>query len=363
MVSYTSPIDPHAHLRGEEYEEDFRRMAYEDLFAVGAVGVCEQPNTIPALTTALRIEGRAWVAEILGRNGEISYRGHIAFTPNFAQQNHALSAILNDDFNLIGADKIFYARSTSSGEIEITNPEIQRRAWVNKARTGYKGVSMGHFEDEELFVGKFDYKNPVSHSLMRPPWSELIQVERQLGFAYDAGFEGVFYIAHVSNPDTVDLVMKERSRLPFEVVMEITPHHMMLNWEDYEFHQRRHENGNLVKMNPPLRDKEMQEKLLNYVLKGKFDVIGTDHAPHPFERKSGVAPASGIPGIPFIPKMIEILFENGWSREEQKRMMFDTSNRLFFGGKLKPLEVDIEYNPELWAKYGFNPFERIDGTR
>ena len=33
-----------------------------------------------------------------------------------------------------------------------------------------------------------------------------------------------------------------------------------------------------------------------------------------------------------------------------------------FDLNFKKRYVDIEYNPKLWEKYGYNPFSRIDGT-
>lgn len=113
-----------------------------------------------------------------------------------------------------------------------------------------------------------------------------------------------------------------------------------------------------MKMNPPLRSKESQQSLLEMCLAGKLDIIGSDHAPHPMERKRGPNPASGIPALPFWPRGIELLRKLGISEDLLKDMTFGTANTLFKFG-LAPGEVDCEYNPDLWAKYGFNPFESV----
>jgi dihydroorotase-like cyclic amidohydrolase len=113
-------------------------------------------------------------------------------------------------------------------------------------------------------------------------------------------------------------------------------------------------------MNPPLRSKAMQEKLLEYVLAGKLDIIGTDHAPHPISRKDDPEkPASGIPGILFWPRGIELLRKFGISSELLDNMIFHNANKLF-KWNLTPQIVDIKYDPTLWDRYGYNPFIRLD---
>ena len=252
------------------------------------------------------------------------------------------------------SDKTFYTHSI--GNMGILDEDIQREIWKIKGELGYRGVSIGHFEDEKAFTGIFNPEFPVIHSKFQNPESELIQVQRQIRNARNSKFEGTFYIAHVSNPATIDYIESERKKqLGFRIVIESTFHHPFLNWEDYKIH------GNRVKMNPPLRAKEMQERLLEYLLAGKVDIIGTDHAPHPLERKDDPEkPASGISAILFWPKGIELLKKAGMKEDKLQETTFYNANTLFFNGKLKPTLVDIEYNPELWERYGYNPFSRID---
>jgi len=353
MILYLKPIDSHVHLRWKEYTHPFMQWAFEDARAVGLRGLIEQGNTHPILGDLKTLEKRKAIADRLREN--IEYKVHPVFSRNSAQQDHILSVLTNKMLDHIAGDKTFYVRSTRSGEIEIINHVDQMSAWNKKVRVGYKGVSIGHFEDGDTFRGEFDYKNPRSHSERQNPESELVQIERQLVFADEAGFEGTFYIAHTSNPDSVDFVERMRPNLDFKVVMEVTPHHMFLNVEeDYPIH------GNFVKMNPPLRPKVMQEKLLEYVLNGKFDVIATDHAPHPYELKRSENPPSGIPGIPIWPKAIEILKSLGAKEDLIEKMCFDNPNKLFFDGKLRPEYANVEYDPSLWNKYGENPYSRID---
>lgn len=363
MVKYWSPIDPHAHLRGIEYVEPFAQWAFDDAREVGLRAILEQPNTTPPLTTKEVIEKRK--ADMDKIRGDIFHGIHIAITPIPSQRQVAYDLIEGDDRRIV-AGKTFYVRSTASGSIEILNPDDQRESWNERAKKGCKGPYIGHFEDGPMFESqpKFDYTRPETHSLHQCPEAEVSMFERQFRFAYDAGYEGDFVVLHTSNPDTIDLgdelvrTLKPR----FKVHYEATWHHMLLNVEqDYPIH------GNGVKMNPPLRPREMQERLFNYVLNGRVHIIGTDHAPHPKNDKGLIGmpevekPKSGVPAIPIWTKGIEILRLKGIGEKLLLDITFGNSNKLYKLG-LEPRLVDKQYNPKLWEKYGYNPFSRVDGT-
>ncbi len=136
-------------------------------------------------------------------------------------------------------------------------------------------------------------------------------------------------------------------------MVEATFHHLFLNYDDYKIH------GNRVKCNPPLRSPAIQEGLLRALERGEFDIIGTDHAPHPLARKDDPEkPASGLPCIPFWPKGIELL-RKIVGHQKTEDMTYRVANTVFRLG-LPRVEVEREYNPELWNSYGYNPFSRID---
>ncbi len=351
MVRYVSPIDPHVHLRWREYaEKDFLRIGLSDAGFVGLAAVIEQPNTDPPLVSIETVKERRELVDKC--SACVRYSNHIGLTAVPEQIRQALS-IANEGILGVRSVKVFYGHST--GGMEISDPTKQKMVWHLQGRY-YKGVTIGHFEAEDLFDKnvKFDPTKPVTHSQIRTEESETMQVERQLRNAIDSKFEGIFYVAHASSPHTIDFVERERKRVPFKIVVETTFHHMFLNWEDYAIH------GNLVKMNPPLRPKEQQERLLERVFQGKTDIIGTDHAPHPLERKTSDNPPSGIPALPFWPRAISLLKIGGMSEENLARLTFGTANEIFKLG-IEPKVVDVEYDPDRWNVYGWNPFSRIDG--
>ena len=361
MVKYLRVIDPHVHLRWNEYpNHDFMKLGFRDMKKVGVGAVILEPNTTPALTD--------WtvIAEYLQRakehQGSIATFAHISLTNDEQQVKTALHTI-NAGMQGIRSDKTFYADST--GDTGVKSWDDHAMLWRTKRIEHYTGVSTGHFENENLFVAEYRPELPLTHNWRRPGVSEVTQVEAQLRLAYDNRFGGTFYVNHVSSPDTVHLVENVRKSMArwgkhsFPIALEITWHHMFLN-HDHIFALG--PLGNLLKMNPPLRSPEEQQALLGMVLAGRFDCIGSDHAPHPFETKSGKNPKSGIPALPFIPRGIELLRQVGIKDETLDSLIFRNANTLF-NLEIEPEIVDTEYDPSLWEAYGWNPFSAVDGTR
>ncbi len=202
--------------------------------------------------------------------------------------------------------------------------------------------------DQVIDSSRYNASRPIVTSTQQDKQKD----EQQIKNAFDTNFQGIFYIAHVSNPETVEFIERERKKLSFEVILEVTFHHMFLNTEDYKIHRNR------IKINPPLRKKELQEKILEYVLQGSIDIIGTDHAPHPIERKDSNDPPSGIPALPFWPGGIELLLRLGISRQRLEDITFNNANRIFKLG-LIPEVVEVTYDPSLWEAYSYNPFSRL----
>lgn len=350
MTKYLAPIDPHVHLRGEEYAQDYFTLAFEQASRVGLCGMFEMPNPLPQLTTVDLVSRR--MARARDLHSPVRHGVHIGLTEDLAQVRAAFSAIMQRKAGLVSA-KIYFVHST--GLMGIIDPAYQRQLWKEAAGMGFRGIILGHFEDEAEFAIGFDASNPVTHSQRQNPEAEALQVERQLRNAYDAGYDGTFWICHVSNPATVDLVRS--SRFPFRIVLEASWHHLFLNFEDYGLH------GNRVKMNPPLRSRAMQEALLERALSDHFDVLGSDHAPHPLDRKDhSVTPASGIPAIPFWPKGIELLRSHGMPESMLRGLLFEDANEIL-QLELPAREVEGEYDPTMWDAYGYNPFSRVDGSR
>lgn len=346
-MKYIKPVDPHIHLRGEEYpDHDFISMGLEDAGAAKLAAVIEMPNCTPNLTTVNAIAERyltKW--KKLG----FDHLFHIGITDDEKQVKDALRAAVCN--RAICGDKTYYCHST--GRMGVRDPKVQRKLWELRAAQGYEGVSLGHFEDEDRYVGEFDPTDPITHTIHQPEEAETESVHQQLRFAIEAGFRGVFYICHATCPGVIYLAEEMRPRCRFRIVTEATFHHLFLNTASYAVHKNR------VKMNPPLRDPQTQQGLFSMLLEDRIDLVGSDHAPHPVEAKDSDKPPSGIPAIPIWPKAIEIMKRYGMSNKAIERVTFHAANKLF-DLNLEPEEVEAEYDPSRWEKYGWNPFTEAD---
>lgn len=353
MVKYASPILPHVHLRWDENgDEHYLALGYRDARAVGACAVLEMPNTRPALIDEKSIAKRMALVESRYTWNGIRHGIHVGLTNDRTQVAEAFKIAKERRFGM-NSVKAYWVDST--GNMGIKDTRYQRDIWKLAAAMDFRGVFMQHCEDEDYFVGEFDFRNPMSHSMKQNPGAEIVQVMRQYRNAFDSRFRGTFYVCHVSNPDTVEFLDSEKKRgSPFEIVTETIPNHELLDAEEvYAIH------GNRAKRNPPLRDEKRRKRLFEYVLAGRTDIWGDDHAPHPLEKKDSENPPSGDPSILSLPLRAKIFLREGISRSQLDRLVFGTANRIFFDGKLPEKEVEVEYHPELWNEYGWNPFSTV----
>jgi dihydroorotase len=98
------------------------------------------------------------------------------------------------------------------------------------------------------------------------------------------------HVLHVTTADELPLLADARDI----ATVETTPQHLTLAApECYE------RLGTYAQMNPPIRDASHRDALWKAVQEGLIDVIGSDHAPHTREEKSGTYPntPSGMPGV------------------------------------------------------------------
>ena len=86
------------------------------------------------------------------------------------------------------------------------------------------------------------------------------------------------HICHVTTKLGAELIRWGKKR-GFPVTAEVTPHHLMLTELSAQNYDTRY------KVNPPLRTTEDTLALIEGLVDGTLDVIGTDHAPHASDLK------------------------------------------------------------------------------
>jgi dihydroorotase len=110
--------------------------------------------------------------------------------------------------------------------------------------------------------------------------AESIMVERDVSVAEMTG--GRVHVAHMSARQSLRAVRDGKAR-GVAVTCEVAPHHFTLT--DEALTERGGYDTN-TKMNPPLREAEDRDAMLEGLRDGSVDVIATDHAPHHADEKA-----------------------------------------------------------------------------
>ena len=244
-------IDLHCHWRtpGFEYKEDIATGSAAAA-AGGYTFVNLMPNTKPVCSSAAQAHAVMDEAEHLGICGA---NQTISITENF--DGHTLDHLksLPEDLRFI----------TEDGK-GVQNNEVMAKAFAICAQRDL--VLMSHAEDME--ISKWDYR-----------LAENIETVRNLHLSEYYGTR--LHMCHVSTKEAVAAI-GDAKRRGVPVTCEVTPHHLWFADTDY-------------RVNPPIRQAEDVEALVEAIRTGVVDAIATDHAPHSAEDKANGA--AGMIGL------------------------------------------------------------------
>ena len=201
----------------------------------------------------------------------------------------------------------------SAGVVAITddgfcvqNNEIMRRA-VEYANM-FDLVVMDHCQDMAMTEGAVINEGHWSLRLGLRGWpsaAEEIVVSRNVILSNLTG--GRVHLQHITSGNAVDIIRRAKSR-GVPVSAEVTPHHLHLTDQCLRSY-----NTNF-KMNPPLRSEADRQMLIEGLLDGTIDCIGTDHAPHSdYEKDQEFDHApNGVTGLETaLAVCLEVLYQNG----------------------------------------------------
>lgn len=173
----------------------------------------------------------------------------------------------------------------------VASALMMRRSLEYARPFGY--LIMTHSEDPELAEGGAAHEGWTAQKLGIPgipAAAEEVAIAREILLARQTG--GRVHIQHVSTRMGVDLLrMAKRAALP--VTGETAPQYFTLTDAALEGYETN------AKMNPPLRGEEDRMAVLEGLLDGTIDAVGSDHAPHEdyVKRCEFVAAANGIIGL------------------------------------------------------------------
>ena len=125
-------------------------------------------------------------------------------------------------------------------------------------------IVMVHAEDEDLTP--IDYRISENIISFRDIYLSTVTKSR-------------LHLTHVSTKETINAIRMAKKSYEKLITCDVTPHHIALCDNSY-------------RVNPPIREKEDMNAIIQGIVDGTVDVIATDHAPHTKEDKD-----KGSPGL------------------------------------------------------------------
>ena len=172
----------------------------------------------------------------------------------------------------------------------VQRDEMMKAAMLKAKELGK--IIAAHCEDNSLLRGGYihdgAYASAHGHKGICSE-SEWGQIARDLELIRETGC--AYHVCHISTKESVALIRKAKAE-GLDVSCETGPHYLLLNDSMLQ------EEGRF-KMNPPIRNEQDRQALLEGLRDGTIDMIATDHAPHSAEEKSrGLAGSlMGIVGL------------------------------------------------------------------
>ncbi len=215
----------------------------------------------------------------------------------------------------------------------VKEADTMRQAMVNCKEAG--SIIAAHCEDVSLISpggaihdGSFAREHGIPGI---PSESEWGPIARDIALCKETGCP--YHVCHVSAKESVALIRQAKAE-GVDITCETGPHYLLLCQDDLQDLGR-------FKMNPPLRDAQDRDALIEGVLDGTIDMIATDHAPHSAEEKSrGLAKSlMGVVGIETaFPLMYTYFVETGRMTLETliERMAYAPRRRFDLAGAGSP---------------------------
>lgn len=313
-------IDSHVHFRdpGLTHKGDMHTESLAAL-AGGVTTVFDMPNTKPQTTTVEALHEKQIIAE---QKMHVNY----AFFPGVTNDN--LEELQRIDATTIPGFKLFMGSSTGN---MLVDREQALEAIFRFA--GEKGITlMAHCEDTETINRHMAYYKQLTgsddpdvrlHPLIRN--EEACMKSSELGVRLARKYDTHFHIAHVSTACELDMI-KGISDAHRHITCEATVAHLLFSTVDYDT------LGTRIKCNPAVKGFLDREALRRALVDDTVSTIGTDHAPHTLEEKTGgcAKAMSGMPMIQFsLISMLSLVDEGVLSMERLVQLMAHNPAKLF----------------------------------
>ena len=278
-------VDSQVHFRepGLEHKEDLETGSRAAVLG-GVTAVFEMPNTKPLTTSEEALADKV-------RRATNRMHCDFAFWVGGTREN---ARDVGELERLPGAAGIKVFMGSSTGDLLVEDDEGVASILRNTRRR-----AAFHSEDEFRLrerLGERIEGDPSSHPVWRDEIAALQCTQRLVAIARRA--RARIHVLHISTAEEIAFLEDQKD----VATCEATPHHLTLSAEDYAT------LGNLIQMNPPVRDARHRDGVWHGIRNGVVDVLGSDHAPHTLEEKAKPYPASpsGMTGVQtLVPIMLD----------------------------------------------------------
>ncbi|MCE5221726.1 MAG: dihydroorotase [Clostridium sp.] len=245
-------IDTHAHFRdpGLTWKEDIETGSRAALKG-GYTGVCLMANTNPICSSKETLE---YVRTKSKELKLIDIHQCLSVTKNF-------DGITLSHLEELAEDKKI--KAISDDGVGVSNSKTMLEAMEIAKKNNW--IIMSHAESPEF--SKVDMR--IAENMMTLRDVELAKLSKAR-----------LHMCHVSTKESIKYIIDAKMS-GANITLEITPHHIGLTRDINDY-----------RVNPPIREKEDVEAIINAIKLGMIDTIGTDHAPHTTEEKK-----KGSPGM------------------------------------------------------------------
>ena len=350
-------IDDHVHFREPGLTHKATIATESRAAAAGGVtSYMEMPNTIPQTTT---------IKALKEKNAIAAEESLINYSFFFGATNSNV-----DDFDKLNSKKVCGIKlfmGSSTGNMLVDKQEELEKIFAKAKELGFP-VAV-HCEESNIIAAnskrireEFGEDADVKyHPVIRS--AEACYESTRCAVELARKFGTRLQVMHISTARELELLGKDAN-----ITAEATPAHLTFCDKDYAH------LGTRIKCNPAIKGEEEREALRRAVAEGKIDIIGTDHAPHLPEDKTGGAlkAASGMPSIQFsLLAMLRLVDEGVLTIEtlvermcHAPAMIFDINKRGYIEKGyyadfvlLAPDKPHTITTGDIISKCGWSPFE------
>jgi len=312
-------IDVHTHIRepGMTHKEDWT-TGTRAAAAGGVTTVFDMPNTDPAIFTVEALERKKDAA---ARQAHVNYGLYGILDERSLDHLPALA-----EAGVIGF-KLFLGNTTGNNPAPndgavLEGFEILAELGLRCSIHAENSPILFWRENRMKAAGRDD---AFAHLSARTDIAAIESLSRSIVLSEWTGAR--IHIVHESCMRSIPIIRDAKAR-GVPITVETCPQYVLLAAEDLTG-----DKGRIARLNPPIREAQHREPILQALLDGTIDILGTDHAPHAMEEKQRPSfwdNACGFPGVETSMRlMLTLVHEGRMTMEQYVRMAGSAPARAF----------------------------------